>query len=295
MMKYQYPRFTPHAIEIAARLGLRRSRPGEWRGTCPACGYASAAVLSEREGLPLLWCASCNDRASLAALLRAPAGGSLPPQPAAPRDAASDAERIVARIERAREIWGGASPIEPGTPAAKYLEIRRISHVATSPALRWRSDCPHPAGGRRLALIAAVSAPDGEFAGVQRVFLKPDGTKADVEPVKASIGAISGGAVRLQDCSAELAIAEGVESAAAAGLILGMPAWAAVSAGNMANSLILPAEIRTVTIAADHDAPGIRAAEDAAVRWRDEGRSVRIIRATTFGKDAADVLAEAAL
>ncbi len=103
MTQIFYHHRPPPATEIAARLGLRRSRPGEWRGTCPACGYASAAVLTERGGRPLLWCSSCADRAALGAALRQAAGGTLPPR-TAPHEATSDAERIAARIESARAV-----------------------------------------------------------------------------------------------------------------------------------------------------------------------------------------------
>jgi putative DNA primase/helicase len=243
-------------------------------------------VLTERDGRSLLWCSSCQDKAALASVLRA-AGGSLPsPRPERLPRAAPDA---AGRIERALALWNGAEPIEPGTPAALYLAHRRISHVASSPALRWRSDTPHPAGGRRLALLAEIIGPDGKFAGVQRIFLDRDGNKANCEPVKASLGAIAGGAVRLQDCSGELAVGEGVESAAGAGLLLGMPAWAAISAGNMARSMALPASIRSVVIAADHDDPGIRAAEAAWRRWRAEGRHVRLAMPKEAGADFADL------
>ena len=288
-MHPDYHHAAPPATEIAARLGLRRSRPGEWRGVCPACSYPGAGVLTERHGRPLLWCASCQDRAALAAVLRAAAGGVLPaPRPERlPRWNRADR---AARIERAAAIWSGAENIEQDTPAGRYLARRKIEHVMRSPALRWRRDTPHPSGGRHLALLARIDAPDGKFAAIQRVFLKLDGSKADIEPVKASIGVIAGGAVRLQECSTELVIGEGIETAAAAGAILGVPSWSAISAGNLARSLILPPGIRAIVIAADHDAPGLRAAEEAGLRWRDEGRSVRIIRAARPGTDAADVI-----
>ncbi len=183
--------------DLAGRLGLHRSRPGEWRGQCPACSYPAAAVLTERDGRALLWCSSCNDRAALGAVLRQAAEG-VPPSPTKPRDVASDAERRAGRIRRARALWDGGEAIEPGTPAARYLERRRIEHIAASPALRWRSDTPHPAGGRRIALLAAVTGADGQFSGLQRVFLDRDGRKADCEPQKASLGVIAGGACRLQ-------------------------------------------------------------------------------------------------
>lgn len=290
MQHHLYPASQFGTTEIAARLGLKRARPGEWRGTCPACSYRESAVLDTRQGRPLLWCSSCADKTALAAALRQAAGGTLP----APR-----AERLPrlergdrdARIERALAVWNGGEPIEPDCPAAKYLERRRILHVANSPALRWRRDTPHPGGGRRIALIAAVTGADGNFAGVQRVFLKPDGKKADIEPQKASLGMIAGGAVRLQDCSEELVIGEGIESAAAAGALLNLPAWAAVSCGNLANSMILPAEIRTVVIAVDRDPAGERAAREAWRRWTAEGRALRFLKPSAAGTDAADILA----
>ncbi len=286
MRDYQYHH--PGADAIAARLGLHRAGRG-WRGDCPICQYKQSLALDVKEGRPLIWCASCQDSAALVALLRQ-AGGS-PPAPRSERLPRLDRADPASRIERASAIWGGGESITPDCPAGKYLERRRISHVANSPALRWRKDTPHPSGGRHLALIAAVTGLDGQFQGIQRIFIDLDGRKADIEPQKASLGMIAGGAVRLQSASCELVIGEGIETAAAAGAILGLPAWSAVSAGNLAKSLILPGEIRTLTIAADHDAPGLRAAEDAAIRWRDEGRAVRIVRAINPGADAADVLA----
>lgn len=276
------------ATEIAAMLGLHRAGHG-WRGNCPCCGYPDALALDVREGRPLLWCASCNDRAGLARLLRDAGGGTLLPADRPERLPRLHRADRAARIERAAAIWRGAEEIDDGTPAAKYLERRRISHVMGSPALRWRADVPHPAGGRHIALLAAVSGADGTLAGIQRVFLKLDGSKADIEPVKASIGVIAGGAVRLQPASDELTIGEGIESSAAAGALLNLPAWAAVSCGNLAKSLILPPGIRAVTIAADHDAPGLRAAETAWRRWRSEGRECRIVKPVAPDKDFNDL------
>jgi putative DNA primase/helicase len=235
-----------------------------------------------------LWCVSCADRAAIAAALRSAGGGSLP-SPRPERLPRLDRADPAARVARALAIWSGAAPIEDGSPAAKYLELRRISHVMRAPALRWRADVPHPAGGRHLALLAAVSGADGKLSGIQRVFLKTDGTKADCEPQKASLGVIAGGACRLQNASSELVVAEGIESAAAAGALLGLPAWAAISAGNLAKLLILPPEIRTIVIAADNDPAGLRAAEAAWRRWRAEGRECRIVKPVAPDEDFNDL------
>ncbi len=293
VMREDYHRVAPHANEIAQKLGLRRSRPGEWRGTCPSCSYAGAAVLTEKSGKPLLWCSSCADRAGLAAILRA-AGGSTPPADRPERLPRLDRADAAARLARAEAIWRGGEAIEEDTPAGRYLARRCISHVANSPALRWRSDTPHPAGGRRIALLAAITGEDGEFSAIQRIFLDRDGRKADCSPVKASIGTVAGGACRLQPASSELVIGEGIESSAAAGALLGLPSWSAISAGNLARSLILPASIRSVVIAADNDPAGLRAAEAAWRRWRAEGRSVRILKPNQKDGDFNDLQRDAA-
>jgi hypothetical protein len=59
-------------------------------------------------------------------------------------------------------------------------------------------------------------------------------------------------------------------------LLLGLPAWAAISAGNLGGGLLLPPEVRCVVIAADPDDPGRQAARDAWPRWTAEGREVRV-------------------
>jgi putative DNA primase/helicase len=114
---------------------------------------------------------------------------------------------------------------------------------------------------------------------VHRTYLRHDGSgKADVKPSRAALGPIWRGAIRLHDRipGTQLVIAEGLETAASAGLVLGLPAWAAISAGNLAKGLALPPEASRIVIAADPDPPGSRAARDAWIRWHAEGREVRI-------------------
>ena len=150
--------------------------------------------------------------------------------------------------------------------------------MAASPALRFRGDTPHPEGGRLPALVALVQNAAGQPVAVHRTFLARDGTKARVEPTKASLGAIWGAAIQLHPLSADapLVIAEGIETAGSAGRLMDCPAWAAIAAGNMARGLVLPTEARRVVIAADPDEAGQCAARDAWLRWNEEGRSVRI-------------------
>ena len=275
--------------DLALRLGLSPVRGRrEWRGGCPCCGYPSGLVLSHREGRALLWCASCQDKEAMTALLRqAGGGGSFVHRAAPPRP-----EVAQGRVTRARAIWETAGSVA-GTPGALYLERRGLPSLAASPMLRFHPEAWHPSGLRLPALVALVQAHDGRAVGVHRTYLQADGCKAKADPPKASLGDIRGGAIRLDALGPEIVVGEGIESAASAGVLLGLPAWAAISAGNLA-ALVLPAEVRAVVIAADHDEPGQQAAEQAAARWRAEGRLVRIALPNQPGTDFNDIRLEAA-
>jgi phage/plasmid primase-like uncharacterized protein len=185
-----------------------------------------------------------------------------------------------------------ARPIE-GTVAERYLAARGLGGF-TSPALRFLPHHRHaPTGTSWPVLLAAVTDPlTGELRAVHRTFLRPDGSaKAPVEPAKMTLGPTGGAVIRLAEPQPgrPLVLAEGVESAASAALILDCPAWAAIAANNLAR-IILPPVVRQVVIAADNDPVGQREAERAARRWQAEGRRVRIATPNTAGTDFNDLL-----
>ncbi len=281
-------------LGLADRLNLRRSG-NSWRGACPVCGYAAESfALTTKAGRVRGWCASCGDRERIAAALMAIEGGQAIGRSANPKAKAplpDPGQRTAAAVS----IWNGAVPVK-GTPAQLYLTNRALPNLAASSSLRWRPDVAHPSGGggRFPAMIGLVVDVEGKPVAVHRTFLERDGRKADLTPVKASKGPVAGGAIRLDPAGSELVVAEGIESAASAGVLLNLPAWSAVSAGNMAATLILPPEVRKITIAADRDGPGQRAARDASVRWRAEGRKVRIVAPDRAGSDFNDLLVERA-
>ena len=163
--------------------------------------------------------------------------------------------------------------------------------LATSPTLRFNRDTRHPGGGTLPAMVALVQDVAGNPVAAHRTFLRPDGTgKASIEPNRASLGPLWRGAIRLHPIAVELVVGEGIETAAAAGVLLGLPSWAALSAGNLARALALPPDVRRVVIASDHDDPGRLAAKEAAMRWKAEGRVVRVALPDRAGHDFADVL-----
>jgi len=202
------------------------------------------------------------------------------------------AEETAERRRIVRAFWCRCD-YAPGTPAAAYLARRGLPWLAGNEALRFRPDCPHPGGGALPALVALVHDGQGNIAGLHRTFLTLDGRKAAIDPAKASFGPIAGGAIRLHPAAAALVVGEGLESSAAAGLLLGLPTWAAIAAGNLAHSMVLPPGVRRVVVAADNDwsGTGQDAAAKAVRRWRAEGRTAEVATPDAPGQDFNDVLA----
>lgn len=278
--------------DLAGRLNLQRYTRS-FRGACPVCAYGGTFSLRAGKGNSVRIFAACGcSREDLTDAVRRVAGGDAPPQhkPADDGNVQAARERKQAAALR---MWNGSAPAA-GSLAATYLTGRALPGLATSPALRFRGDTPHPEGGWLPAMIALVADVAGKPVAVHRTYLRRDGSgKADVEPAKATLGPVWGGAIRLDPIAPELVIGEGIETSASAGRLIGLPAWAAISAGNLARGLVLPAGVQAVVIAADADAPGERAARAAALRWSREGRHVRIARPDDANRDFNDVLREA--
>ena len=140
---------------------------------------------------------------------------------------------------------------------------------------RFRIPC---APGRFPCLVAGVQDAHGGFLGVQRTYLDAGAGKANVEPVKASLGSLAGGAVRLGEPEhGRLLVGEGIESTAAAMALFDAPGWAALGTSGL-RAIELPEYVIDVVIAADRDAAGLRAAAALARKLEAEGRDVEIRR-----------------
>jgi hypothetical protein len=193
------------------------------------------------------------------------------------------------RSELALAIWQSAKPVS-GTPVETYLASRGI-HLPPPDALRSHPGLKHPSGGIWPAMVALVTnGADGTPIAIHRTFLARDGDgKAPVDPQKMMLGPCRGGAVRLADPGDVLMVGEGIETCLAAMLASGYPAWSALSAPGL-RALDLPSEVVNVIVLADADDPGEAAARDCALRWKREGRRVRIAR-PPHGLDFNDLLA----
>ena len=157
-------------------------------------------------------------------------------------------------------------------------------------AVRFHAGLKHRTGSNWPAMVALVTrGVDGEPIGIHRTFLARDGNaKAPVEPAKMMLGPCRGGAVRLADPDKMLMVGEGIETCLAAMQASGVPAWAALSTSGL-RCLELPREVRDVIVLADGDEAGEGAARDCALRWKRQGRRVRIARPPR-GMDFNDML-----
>ena len=190
----------------------------------------------------------------------------------------------------ARAIWNRAQPAQD-TSVSAYLESRGIT-AAIPPTLRYLAAANHTDTGLYLpCMIAAIAQwPSCEIVAIHRTYLRADGKgKAGVSKQKMMLGPVGGGAVRLSPHGPTLVVAEGIETAMTVLQETKHPVWAALSKGGIEN-LILPDDVTEVTIAADHDEPGLEAANKAARKWTAAGRKVRIAKPPIQGWDFNDQL-----
>jgi hypothetical protein len=223
---------------------------------------------------------------------------TLPPADAEPAEIAATRpfghrpDDLADHTAKALRIWDETSDFR-GTLAEVYLASRHIVGALPT-SLRFHPGLKHPAGLRWPAMVALVTdGVSGKPVAIHRTFLARDGKgKAPVEPHKMLLGPTRGGAVRLSEAGETLAIGEGIETCLSALLATGLPTWAALSTSGL-KTLFLPSDVRDVIVLADGDAAGERAAQEAARRWKGEGRRVRIARPPR-GLDFNDVARRAA-
>lgn len=290
-----------NAREITAAL------KGHWHGEtgmvrCPVHDdrTPSLSIADGADDRLLVFChAGCNSLDILAALRQR--GLSEPKdrdQPPAPRRADDDQDQ-ARRTARARKFWTEAVPIA-GTPAEAYL-IGRGLQPPFPPTLRFHHRLDYFEGGGAMpmalpALVAAVAVwPSRDVGAIQTTYLDPrKPRKAQVSTPRKSYGKVAGGAIRLAPVTgSHLLIGEGVETVLSAMLATDLPGWATAGTSGL-KSLILPDDVKEITIAADADAAGEKAAQAAAERWTAEGLTVRVARPPQ-GKDFNEALQKEAL
>ncbi|HST91022.1 MAG TPA: toprim domain-containing protein [Brevundimonas sp.] len=185
------------------------------------------------------------------------------------------------RTRIALALWDEAGAVSPGSASMRHLVRRLGSPPPLSEALRH-----HPAaavsvfgeGGPRLpALLVRVSDARGALSAVEIAYLTPDGRAADgLRLRRKTVGAVPpGAAVRLSQPAERLLVGEGVMTVLSAAARFDLPAWALLSARNLA-AWSPPPEVRHVLIAGDRGPAGEQAAAKLAERLRLGGVASRI-------------------
>jgi hypothetical protein len=280
---------------------------GRWHGgygvaACPICqperrkGQNGLTLADGRNGRLVLDC-----KKSACAFLDILVAAGLRLGDYAPPDAATLAQREAEanagaqrKAAQAKRLWQEAQPIA-GTIAETYLRGRGIT-CDLPPTLRFHPSAWHGASATHCpALVAAVQGI--ALPALHRTYLRPDGTgKADLDPVKAMLGATAGGAVRVSDGQGPLVVSEGIETALSlASGLLRTPAtiWAALSTSGI-RCLKLPPEPSRLTIAPDGDDAGRTAAQALAERAHALGWKVSLLPAP-HGCDWNDILTRKAV
>lgn len=268
----------PELASVANRI---RSQ-GTTRCPCPQCNRGdndkALAVTVDDKGI--VWiCHRCQWTGSDRGESSAP---TSTPRPARPAPVP----------ETAIACWKSSSPIEPGTVAAEYLQRRGCVLPPRDGHLRQHAGLRHISGYMGPCLVALMThAVTGEPLTVHRTWIRDDGTKADVDPPRLYWPKLptKHGVVRLwphEDVTLGLGIAEGIETSLALAHAF-TPVWACLDAGHMADLPVLNG-IEALTIAADHDDAGIKAARACADRWAEAGIEVHVIASSIAGRDVAD-------
>ena len=268
------------AERIANALGGRKVGCG-WMARCPAHHdrKPSLSINDGDDGKVLVHChAGCDQRRVLAILQ--PLGlwwenEQLAVKRSTVRVGAKLDHDSTTRKRSALALWRSSSS-SGETLVETYLASRGLE-LPVADSIRFHAQLRHPSGGYWPAMVALVTSGLTDVnLGIHRTFLARDGGgKAPVDPQKMMLGACRGGAVRLAQAGTILMVGEGIETCLAAMQATGHPVWAALSTSGL-RTLDLPDDLRDVIVLADGDEAGKAGARGAALRWKREGRRVRI-------------------
>jgi putative DNA primase/helicase len=280
------------AAEIHARLGtswptvLARLGIGEEylrlkkAGPCPACGGRDRFVFDNRRGRGDFFCRGCGAGDGFELLARVFGWGfaearrevlsaagivHVPPSCAAQVTVVVEAPQRAIPPGRVRSIVRSACPIADCPEAVAYLGSRDLWPLPDGCTLRAHPGVDYWDSGQAIArypvLVGAVRDVAGELVTAHVTYLQAGKKLSTHEPRKllSPLSGHQGCAVRLMGATEVLGIAEGIETALSAGVLDGVPVWAALNAALLAK-FEPPSGIKRLLIFADRDAAGLLAA-----------------------------------
>ena len=252
------------------------------RAPCPVCNRGPkdrALAITEDERGVVEYCHRCGYTSA----------NNIERRPIEPIPTPAKSTEPLEWSERADGIWRRTKPLR-GTVGETYLLYRGCVLPPPDSDLRYLAPTDqHPPTLCAKVTDAATNAPMTlHFTRLAADGVGKAGT--DCDKLLLSGHRKRGGVIRLWPNEAVthgLALAEGIESALAAAR-LHTPIWATVDAGNLSQFPVL-AGIEALTIFADHDDAGLKAAKECARRWHAAGREVHIRAPRAPGADAADL------
>jgi len=279
---------------------LQKDGRGYRAKKCPLCGNENYALGVDLNPIRA-HCFACDGRTKdvlevlgLDSRDLAPSSDWTPPARVEPTP--DEAQRV--KLER---LWGEAFELDSRNVGGQYLASRGLTLERFPQNVRVHGLLDYWAGGAVAgvypALLSRVENVRGELMALHKTYLSPDGRgKAPVNPAKKfsrSVleGGVMGAAVRLSVAGERLAVGEGIETSLAVKQVIGLPTWAAVSAGGL-ERLEWPSSVSELLICADHDVNGrgLQAAHVLARRALEAGLTVKLALPPEPGTDWLDVL-----
>lgn len=192
-----------------------------------------------------------------------------------------DAEQLQ-NIADARRFFAQAEPVTAEDPGGQYLAARRLRLPDYGGTVRfnmipsWRDEQTGEWGKKlRPALVCGCQDELGVFMAIQRIFV--DGPQPGKAACKLSLGSLKGSALRLGPVQPEIITCEGPEDGMH--LAQDMPersVWVPCGTG-LWPFLRFPAEVTSVILAGQNDAPGRAAVAKADAAFLEAGLAVAAV------------------
>ncbi len=192
--------------------------------------------------------------------------------------------------QRTLDLWDGARLLA-GTPAEHYL--RRRSIILSPSALRFHGRTPLGRGKLavfRPAMIAALHE-QSRLVALQRTFLDPGQPcrARDLGNPRRMLGRPGHGAVILMPATDALGLAEGIETALSAILLLDIPVWATLGNERLPH-IAIPDTVTRLILLPDNDRGGRIGAAKAVEAYAMPGRTIETLWPPHGLNDWNDVL-----
>ncbi|MBB6122917.1 DUF7146 domain-containing protein [Sphingobium subterraneum] len=266
------------AADIVVRLGGAWSPSGAMCH-CPAHDdrTPSLSVRVGEKALLFKCFAGCDTHDVIRAIRRLDRNIPLSGPAASPSPASQNALSPAWLRQRALDLWDSASPLA-GTPAEHYL--RRRSIILSPSALRFHRWTPLGRRKRavfRPAMLAALHERE-RLVALQRTFFDPDEPRRarDLGNPRRMLGRPGQGAVVLAPATDTLGLAEGIETALSAILLLDIPVWATLGNERLAH-IAIPDTVTRLILLPDNDRGGRMGAAKAAEAYAMPGRTIETL------------------